>query len=150
MGVSHYVVEMKEESGPWAEIGAPTGTSLRKTGLDSSTEYLFRVKAVDVTGLESEWSAKLSATTRSSVADGGDDGDTAPPAIGEANPADGVTGTAYTHTFTASGGNPAYTFKVTAGSLPQGLNLAQNGIVSGIPRRRALLNIPSLSPTAAG
>lgn len=130
MGVAHYVVEMKGESGPWAEIGTPTGTSLRKTGLDSSTEYFFRVKAVDVTGLESEWSAELSATTRSS---GGSGGDTAPLAIDAANPADGVAGTAYAHTFTASGGNPAYTFKVTKGSLPPGLSLNQNGIVGGIP-----------------
>jgi MYXO-CTERM domain-containing protein len=33
----------------------------------------------------------------------------------------------------ATGGTPAYTFAVTAGSLPPGLTLAANGTISGTP-----------------
>lgn len=45
----------------------------------------------------------------------------------------GVVGTAYTATLTASGGTPPYSWSVTAGSLPAGLNLSGDGIVSGTP-----------------
>jgi uncharacterized repeat protein (TIGR01451 family) len=36
-------------------------------------------------------------------------------------------------TITASGGTPPYTFAVTSGSLPTGLNLSSNGVLSGTP-----------------
>ncbi|SOC04463.1 hypothetical protein, partial [Stappia indica] len=41
--------------------------------------------------------------------------------------ANGAVGTAYTQTFTASGGAAPYTYAVTAGALPDGLTLASNG-----------------------
>ena len=43
-------------------------------------------------------------------------------------------GIAYVVTFTASGGTPPYSFRMTAGSLPPGLTLDQNaGVLSGTP-----------------
>jgi hypothetical protein len=55
------------------------------------------------------------------------------PAFTSAAPAGGTSGTAYTHTFTASG-SPAPTFTVTSGSLPPGLNpLAAGGALTGTP-----------------
>jgi Putative Ig domain len=36
-------------------------------------------------------------------------------------------------TFTASGGSPPYTWKVTSGALPTGLKLAADGLLSGTP-----------------
>lgn len=69
--VRHYVVEMKQGSGPWTVIGTPGGTSLSKAGLASSTPYLFRVKAVDAEGNESIWSEEITGTTRSSGGDSG-------------------------------------------------------------------------------
>lgn len=45
----------------------------------------------------------------------------------------GVVGTAYNQTITASGGTPQYTFAVTAGALPDGLALSPAGGISGIP-----------------
>lgn len=49
----------------------------------------------------------------------------------------GTTGTAYTDTVTASGGSPAYTWSIVAGSLPPGnpaFNLnASTGVITGTP-----------------
>jgi hypothetical protein len=45
----------------------------------------------------------------------------------------GVIGTAYSQTITATGGTGPYTFAVTNGSLPTSLNLATNGALTGTP-----------------
>ncbi|WP_199228409.1 putative Ig domain-containing protein [Caulobacter sp. D4A] len=47
--------------------------------------------------------------------------------------AGGLIATAYSDTITASGGTSAYTFQVTAGSLPPGLTLSTGGAISGSP-----------------
>lgn len=46
---------------------------------------------------------------------------------------DGSVGSAYTYTFTASGGTAPYTFSTTAGSLPTSLSLAGSGAITGTP-----------------
>lgn len=46
---------------------------------------------------------------------------------------DGVTGSAYNQTLTASGGAAPYTFSVTSGSLPNGLSMDSSGNLSGTP-----------------
>ncbi|MFN7973918.1 MAG: putative Ig domain-containing protein [Acidobacteriota bacterium] len=45
----------------------------------------------------------------------------------------GTLGVPYSQTITASGGTAPYTFAVTAGALPPGLNLAAGGVLSGTP-----------------
>jgi PKD repeat protein len=45
----------------------------------------------------------------------------------------GTVGLPYNQTITASGGASPFTFTVTSGSLPSGLNLASNGLLSGTP-----------------
>jgi len=45
----------------------------------------------------------------------------------------GTTGTAYSQTLQATGGVPAYTWSVSAGSLPAGLSLSSAGVISGSP-----------------
>ena len=44
-----------------------------------------------------------------------------------------TVGASYSQTVSASGGTSPYTFVVTAGSLPAGLNLASGGTISGMP-----------------
>jgi len=50
------------------------------------------------------------------------------------NPPGGLLLQPYSHTFTASGGTPPYTFAISAGALPPGLSLvAATGVASGTP-----------------
>jgi beta-lactamase superfamily II metal-dependent hydrolase len=46
---------------------------------------------------------------------------------------DGVVGTPYSATLTASGGTAPYQFTISAGALPDGLTLSTAGVVSGTP-----------------
>ena len=45
----------------------------------------------------------------------------------------GMVGTAYSQTFTASGGNGSYTYSLASGTLPTGLTLLSAGVLSGTP-----------------
>jgi hypothetical protein len=47
--------------------------------------------------------------------------------------ADGVVGSAYTQTLSATGGNANYTWTLSGGSLPAGLSLSASGVISGTP-----------------
>lgn len=56
------------------------------------------------------------------------------PTLDTMAPLDGVAGTSYTHTFTATGGTEGYTFSCDFGTLPLGLNLnSSTGVLSGTP-----------------
>ncbi|MEL7646664.1 MAG: FG-GAP-like repeat-containing protein [Sedimentibacter sp.] len=46
---------------------------------------------------------------------------------------EGTPGKAFSHKFLASGGTRPYKFKVTGGSLPKGLSLAEDGTFNGTP-----------------
>ncbi|NKJ23375.1 putative Ig domain-containing protein [Dyella sp. SG609] len=50
-----------------------------------------------------------------------------------AAPASGTAEVAYSHTFTASGGTPTYTYALSVGTLPAGLSLSSSGVLSGTP-----------------
>ena len=45
----------------------------------------------------------------------------------------GAVGVAYSQTLTAGGGATPYTWAIYSGSLPPGLNLSTNGVISGTP-----------------
>ncbi len=45
----------------------------------------------------------------------------------------GIVGQAYSQGLSASGGQPPYTWAITLGSLPSGLTLSANGVISGTP-----------------
>ena len=55
------------------------------------------------------------------------------PSITTATLANGTVGTIYSQTLAASGGTAPYTWTVSAGSLPAGLTLNTNGVISGTP-----------------
>ncbi|HIJ86309.1 MAG TPA: S8 family serine peptidase [Desulfuromonadales bacterium] len=57
---------------------------------------------------------------------------------------DGTTGSIYSHTLSSSGGYGAYSWNVSAGTLPQGLNLSADGIISGTPTTAGSSNITFL------
>lgn len=55
-------------------------------------------------------------------------------AVSTSSLAGGTVGSGYSQTLAASGGNGAYTWSVTSGSLPAGLSLASStGVISGTP-----------------
>ncbi|MDQ8052260.1 MAG: putative Ig domain-containing protein, partial [Pedobacter sp.] len=64
--------------------------------------------------------------------------------------ASGTVGEAYTQTLIAAGGTPAYTYTVTAGMLPMGLNLATNGVLSGTPTTKGTFNVTITARDASG
>jgi YVTN family beta-propeller protein len=53
---------------------------------------------------------------------------------------DATQDTAYDQTVTASGGMAAYTYEVSSGSLPSGLTLASDGVISGNPSAPGIFN----------
>jgi MYXO-CTERM domain-containing protein len=66
----------------------------------------------------------------------GDENDPLPaaPAITTTSPLPaGTVGTAYNQTFAATGGTPPYSWAVTVGTPPAGLNLSAAGVLSGTP-----------------
>jgi hypothetical protein len=63
----------------------------------------------------------------------------------------GSVGTPYSEQLTASGGNPAYTYAVTSGALPGGLNLDPfSGLISGMPTSSAAASFTITATDAKG
>jgi len=63
-----------------------------------------------------------------------------------------TTGTAYSQSFTAGGGNGAHTFSLGSGTLPPGLTLSASGVLSGTPNAAGTYNfdIAAVDSTPAG
>ncbi len=111
----------------WLVIGGglPPGVTLAASGLLSGTptsggSFNFTVQATD--------SNHTTASAAFAV--------TIAPALAVSTPASlsgGSVNTAYLQTLAATGGVSPYTWTLTAGALPNGLNLAAAGTVDGIP-----------------
>ncbi|MFO0972545.1 MAG: putative Ig domain-containing protein [Phycisphaerae bacterium] len=52
----------------------------------------------------------------------------------------GTTGVAYSASFSASGGTPAYSWSISSGALPAGLSLSPSGDISGSPTASGTAN----------
>ncbi|MBS0658714.1 MAG: hypothetical protein JSR82_10775 [Verrucomicrobia bacterium] len=73
----------------------------------------------------------------------------AAPIITSATPPSPLTvGTAYSHTFTATG-SPAPTFSVFAGTLPNGITLTSGGLLSGTPTSAGTGSFPNITVRAS-
>ncbi|MGH9842046.1 MAG: putative Ig domain-containing protein, partial [Blastocatellia bacterium] len=63
---------------------------------------------------------------------------------------EGVGGTAYSQTLTASGGTAPYSFAVMAGTLPGGLSLSSSGALTGMPSVAGTFNFTIAATDAGG
>jgi len=102
---------------------------LSKAGTISGTpttaaQYSFTVQVTDASSPVQNASKLFSITA--SVAG-------AAPAITTASLPNGSVGSAYSVTLAAAGGKAPYSWAITAGALPAGLNLSAAGILSGTP-----------------
>jgi len=62
----------------------------------------------------------------------------------------GFVGTAYSATFSASGGSGSYTFEVSAGTKPPGLALASGGALTGTPTAQGTYNFTVKATDGSG
>ncbi|MCP3139527.1 lamin tail domain-containing protein [Pyxidicoccus xibeiensis] len=58
------------------------------------------------------------------------------PVVSSAAPPTATSGSSYLHTFVATGGQPPLRWSVAEGSLPMGLSLGEDGVLSGLPQGR--------------
>ena len=115
----------------WSATGLPAGLSLNQaTGAISGTPSAAGSSTLSVTVTDS---GQLSASSQYTLIIN----PYIPPLqiITTSPLPDGVSGATYGAQFAATGGVPGYSFAATAGSLPAGLSLSSNGILSGTPAK---------------
>jgi hypothetical protein len=105
----------------------PAGLTLSSAGAitgspTSAGVSTFTAKVTDASGLTG--TANLSIAIAAAPS---------PLSIATATLPNGIVGTAYSATVTANNGTAPYSFAVTTGSLPAGITLASNGVLSGSP-----------------
>ncbi|MFC5569283.1 putative Ig domain-containing protein [Lysobacter yangpyeongensis] len=103
----------------------PAGVAMSSGGVLSGTPVLggtfnFTVRATDANGFTADqaYSVVISTVTIT---------------VSPASLPDGVAGTAYSQTFTGSGGTAPYAFNLVSGALPVGMSMSSAGVFSGTP-----------------
>lgn len=115
-------------------IGAATGAVAgTPTAAGSAT---FTVRAADGANKSSTRAFALSVTPA--------------PTITTPSLPDGDLGTPYSQTLAASGGTPPFTWTVSVGALPAGLNVAASGLISGTPTASGTASFTVMLTDAAG
>ena len=110
----------------WRQRGCAAGVSLNpSTGVLSGTPtqagaFSFTISATDGGGFTG--SQSYSGAVAGGVV-----------VLPAASLGDASAGTAYNHSFSASGGTPGYTYVLLSGALPAGLSLSSAGVLSGTP-----------------
>jgi uncharacterized repeat protein (TIGR03803 family) len=107
----------------------PAGLSLSKNGTISGTptsagQSNFRVQVTDSSSPMQKATKPFSISISSGAL---------PLTITTASLPNGIVGTAYSSTLTATGGTIPYSWTVISGVLPAGLSLSKNGTISGTP-----------------
>ena len=124
----------------------PSGMSISSTGVLSGTptgygEHSFTITATDASAGTGPYTGGRSYTL--SVVP-------LPPSITTSTAANGTVGVNYSQTISAGGGNAPYTFSISSGSLPAGLSLNGNGLLSGTPSAAGLHTFTVTVTDAAG
>ena len=120
----------------------PTGLSLSETGIISGTPttagtFNFTAKATNSAGNDTK---ALSITINAVII---------PPTITTTTLPDGITGTAYSKTLTATGTTPI-NWAIANGNLPTGLTLSTSGTISGTPTTTGTFNFTVKATNSAG
>lgn len=128
-----YSVTLKAAGGTppytWAMASGtlPTGLSISAAGVISGTpttlgSTTFKIQVTDVqTPIQAVDTATKTITVNQ------------PLSITTTSLTSGTIGVPYTGSLAASGGVPPYTWSITSGTLPAGLTLAGNGVITGTP-----------------
>ncbi|TNJ32881.1 autotransporter domain-containing protein [Arenimonas terrae] len=120
----------------------PAGVSLATDGSLSGTptvdgSFNFTVEATDANGQTGDQAYTLVVAAPTLT-------------LAPATLANGTVGTAYTASFSTTGGTAPYGYAVTAGTLPAGLNLAADGTLSGTPTAPGASSFTVTSTDALG
>jgi hypothetical protein len=107
----------------------PTGLNLSSGGVISGTPTTsgtvsFTVRAADSSAPAKTATANLSIAVAAAVT---------PVTITMSSLPDGTVNSGYSSTLAATGGTTPYSWSLSAGSLPAGLNLSSSGVISGTP-----------------
>ncbi len=112
----------------WSGTSIPSGLSLNSAGLLSGTPSAAGQSTLNVTVTDSCTPTAQSANEAASLTINGT------VVITSTSPLpDGTVGQGYSATLSASGGTTPYVWTLASGTLPGGLSLAANGVISGTP-----------------
>lgn len=132
----------------FSATGLPAGLAMSSAGVISGVPTTAANATVAVTATDSSGGAGAFTFTASATLDISPPTLILTPAVG-ALPG-GVGGTAYSQTFTTTGGIAPIRYEVTAGALPNGLSLSTGGVISGVPTETGTFNFTVTATDGSG